>query len=122
MTVLAIGATGFIGAPLVRHLVRRGHETVVFHRGTTDADLPESVQSLHGDRNDLKEHLQMPGDWRYELATDTGRIQDELGYEPPVTMEEALRRTVQWERAWRAESDAPAPDYEAEDAVLQNWA
>jgi nucleoside-diphosphate-sugar epimerase len=68
--------------------------------------------------SDLPEPLQAPGDWRYELATDTRRLRTEFGYEAPVTADEALRRTVEWERARRAEEDAPDPDYEAEDAVL----
>lgn len=294
MTLLAIGATVFIGPHLVRHLVQQGHEVVVFHRGETDADLPDAVQPLHGDRNalsdhrdafesvapdvvidvvpyteaqareaplrdthypyrgyegldfayaedydkilveravlnsedlagtvlrlpavygpgnaqhrlaphfrrmddarpailmdegqagwrwthgyvenvaaaiacaatderaagqiynvgeaeapteaervrrlaavvgwngdvvpvpsdDLPEQLRAPGDWQYELETDTRRLRDEIGYEAPVTGEEALHRTVEWERAQRVEADTPAPDYEAEDAVLENW-
>ncbi|HHP7239309.1 NAD-dependent epimerase/dehydratase family protein [Longibacter sp.] len=68
--------------------------------------------------SELLKHLQAPGDWRYELETDTRRLRDELGYEAPVAMDEALRRTVEWERAHQ--SDAPAPDYEAEDAVLNS--
>lgn len=56
MTILAIGATGFIGLHVVRHLVRQGHDVAVFHRGTTDADLPDAVQHLHGDRNTLADH------------------------------------------------------------------
>jgi nucleoside-diphosphate-sugar epimerase len=66
----------------------------------------------------LPEHLRAPGDWRYELVTDTRRLRDELNYEAPVTMDEALRRTAEWERAQRAATDAP--DYAAEDAVLEN--
>jgi nucleoside-diphosphate-sugar epimerase len=67
----------------------------------------------------LPEHLRAPGDWRYELVTDTRRLRDELNHEAPATMDEALRRTAEWERAQRAATDAP--DYAAEDAVLENW-
>ncbi len=50
MRVLVLGGTHFIGPPAVRSLVARGHEVAVFHRGQTNADLPDSVQHLHGDR------------------------------------------------------------------------
>jgi nucleoside-diphosphate-sugar epimerase len=36
-------------------------------------------------------------DYRYELMVDTSRIREELGYSEPVSLEEALRRTVAWE-------------------------
>jgi nucleoside-diphosphate-sugar epimerase len=68
----------------------------------------------------LPEHLQAPFDWRYELATDTRRFRKELGFRTPVTVEEALRRTVAWERTQRSES-AARPDYAAEDEALRGW-
>lgn len=53
------------------------------------------------------------------LAYDTGRIREELGYEEPVPREEALRRTVDWERANPPDRIDPAAfDYAAEDAAL----
>ena len=48
-----IGATGFIGPHVVRLLVEQGYEVAVLHRGETDADLPENVQRIRGDRNRL---------------------------------------------------------------------
>ncbi|MEX2125841.1 MAG: NAD-dependent epimerase/dehydratase family protein [Woeseia sp.] len=45
----------------------------------------------------LPEHLRQPFDFRYELATDTARIREELSYSEPVGREEALKRTVEWE-------------------------
>ena len=68
--------------------------------------------------SDLPEHLQVPGNWKYELATDTRSLRDDLDYEAPVGADEALRRTVEWERARRAKTNTPEPDYEAEDEVL----
>lgn len=47
----------------------------------------------------LPEPLRTPFDPRYDLATDTSRIRDELGFAEPVGWREALRRTVAWERA-----------------------
>jgi nucleoside-diphosphate-sugar epimerase len=39
--------------------------------------------------------VHVPGDWRDELETDTRRLRDDLGYEAPVTADEALRETVE---------------------------
>jgi nucleoside-diphosphate-sugar epimerase len=56
MRILIIGGTNFIGPPVVRQLVDRGHEVAVFHRGRTRSDLPDSVPHLIGDRHRLTEH------------------------------------------------------------------
>jgi UDP-glucose 4-epimerase len=68
----------------------------------------------------LPESLTVPGDWRYELATDTRQIRDVLGHQAPVSFAEALRRTAAWERTQRSDDRAP-PKYDAEDAVLQRY-
>jgi nucleoside-diphosphate-sugar epimerase len=67
--------------------------------------------------DDLPDSLRAPGNWAYELATDTRRLRTELDVETPVGREEALRRTIEWERAQRSADDRP--DYAAEDAVLE---
>ena len=55
MDLLVLGGTGFIGPHLVRHAVARGHRVTIFTRGRRDAELPDSVIRLTGDRNgDLK--------------------------------------------------------------------
>ena len=53
MRALVIGATGFIGPHVVRLLVEQGHEVAVLHRGETDADLPENVRHIRGNRDRL---------------------------------------------------------------------
>jgi nucleoside-diphosphate-sugar epimerase len=55
MDVLVIGGTGFIGRHVVRRLAGGGHHVTVFHRGTTQADLPGGVASIHGDRDRLRD-------------------------------------------------------------------
>ena len=47
---------------------------------------------------DRAEPLHLPFDFRYELMIDTTRIRDELGYSESVGRQEALRRTVEWDR------------------------
>lgn len=48
-------------------------------------------------RAGLPENLRQPVDWRYHLWTDITAIRSELGYVPPISLDEALRRTVHWE-------------------------
>ena len=51
LDILVLGGTGFIGPHLVRYAVSRGHRVTIFTRGRRQADLPESVVRLTGDRN-----------------------------------------------------------------------
>ena len=67
----------------------------------------------------LPAHLVPTTDPSYDLVVDTGRIRRELGYEEVVPLDEALRRTVTWERANPpAEVDETRFDYAAEDRAL----
>ncbi len=64
-------------------------------------------------------HLQKPGNPAQHWTASSARIRQELGYEEPVAIEEAIRRTIRWER-----DNAPAGaflaqfDYAAEDAAV----
>lgn len=51
MRILILGGTGFIGPHTVAYAVARGHQVTVFNRGRTQADLPDVVEQLTGDRN-----------------------------------------------------------------------
>jgi nucleoside-diphosphate-sugar epimerase len=57
---------------------------------------------LHVSEEDLPVHVRQPFDYRYELVTDTARFRKELPYGEPISREEAIRRTVEWERAQNA--------------------
>ena len=52
LKILILGGTGFTGPFQVRYAVARGHTVTVFNRGRRQADLPDSVEHLVGDRND----------------------------------------------------------------------
>ena len=52
LRILILGGTGFTGPHQVRYAVARGHHITVFNRGRREADLPESVVHLRGDRNE----------------------------------------------------------------------
>src|SRR5204863_7372243 len=75
---------------------------------------PELPQYLRQDAFDLSQ----------EFVVDTGRIRSELGYAETVDPEDALRRTIEWERAnppgpeYRIPGFEDRFDYAAEDAAL----
>lgn len=70
-----------------------------------DYQLPDEMRSLAG--------------MEQELVADTTRIRNELGFIQIVTRDEALRRTVAWERAHPPERIDPAQfNYAKEDAIL----
>jgi nucleoside-diphosphate-sugar epimerase len=75
------------------------------------------VVSLPKER--LPAHLSWGVNTDQPWVIDSTRIRTELGYEEHVPQEEALRRTVAWERANPpAQIDPAAYDYAAEDAAL----
>jgi nucleoside-diphosphate-sugar epimerase len=49
--VLFIGGTGFIGAHIVRQIARHDHAVAVYHRGLTQAVLPELVEHITDSRS-----------------------------------------------------------------------
>ncbi len=69
--------------------------------------------------NLLPEHLDWGLDTEQHWVAGTERIRRELGYREIVSRDEALRSTVEWERAHPPESVDPSSfDYAAEDAAL----
>lgn len=58
MRILVIGGTGFTGPHVVRRLDELGHELLLYHRGETEADLPDGIRHVYGGR------------WHLENATD----------------------------------------------------
>lgn len=70
-------------------------------------------------REQLPRHLREEADFRHDVVLDSSRIRAELGYRDVVPLEEALRRTVGWDRAVPPERIAESQfDYAAEDAAL----
>ena len=66
--------------------------------------------------------LRVPGNLRQHWVVDTARIRTELGYREPVAREEAIRRTIVWERGQPAPADLTRFDYAAEDAAASSGA
>jgi nucleoside-diphosphate-sugar epimerase len=69
----------------------------------------------------LPAYLRAPGNTEQHWIADTARIRDELGFRETVPREEAIRRTVEWERANPPARFTPHQfDYPAEDEALRN--
>jgi nucleoside-diphosphate-sugar epimerase len=66
----------------------------------------------------IPDHLRSPGNFSQHAVVDTTRIRQELGYQEPIARDEALRRTIEWERANPPAMDPRAFDYAAEDAAI----
>jgi nucleoside-diphosphate-sugar epimerase len=64
------------------------------------------------------EHLLWPGNTAQHLVVSSDRIRQELGYRELLPREEAIRRTIEWERAHIPEYSASQFNYEAEDEAL----
>jgi len=67
LDILVLGGTGFIGPHLVRYAVGRGHRVTIFTRGRHDAELPNEVVRLQGDRNGQLDSLK---DKRWDAVVD----------------------------------------------------
>jgi nucleoside-diphosphate-sugar epimerase len=71
-------------------------------------------------REQLPEHLQSEYNFSQHMLCDTSRIREELGYEEPVMFEEALIRTIAWQREHPPDKIDPKDfDYEKEDEALE---
>jgi len=55
LNILIIGGTRFIGPFVVTKLVEQGNNVTVFHRGKSQAVLPDQVTHIYGDRKDLND-------------------------------------------------------------------
>ncbi len=67
----------------------------------------------------LPDHLVLDINTDQLLLVDTTRIRGELGYREPIPRGEALRRTIDWERAHPPEEIDPSKfDYASEDSLL----
>jgi len=49
--------------------------------------------------DEMPPHLRMPGKFEQHWSVDTSRIRSELGYREPVDLDDAIARTIAWERA-----------------------
>ena len=76
MNVLIIGGTGLISTAITRQADAAGHDVTVFTRGETEAELPDSVDHIRGDRTD-REALERARD-----NCSLGCVIDMVGFDP----------------------------------------
>ena len=69
-------------------------------------------------QDEMPPHLRMPGNFDQHWSVDTSRIRSELGYREPVDLDDAITRTIAWERANPPAKALAAIDYAAEDAAI----
>jgi nucleoside-diphosphate-sugar epimerase len=67
------------------------------------------------------QHLLWPGNTAQHLVASSERIRKELGYVELLPREEAIRRTIGWERANPPAQPLAQFDYAAEDAALAQF-
>lgn len=58
MRILIIGGTSFMGLCAVKLLIKRGHEVAVFHRGSSNYDIPKEVKHIYGSRERICDKLE----------------------------------------------------------------
>jgi nucleoside-diphosphate-sugar epimerase len=75
------------------------------------------VIALEADR--MPAHLRAPYQPQQDLVMGTARIRSELGFAELLTVEEGLRRTIDWERIHPSPlGDPGVAEYAAEDAAI----
>jgi nucleoside-diphosphate-sugar epimerase len=71
--------------------------------------------------DDAPPHLRRLGNLRQHWIVDSSRIRSELGYAEPISRDEAIRRTVAWEREHPPTIETTPFDYTAESEVAQRF-
>ena len=67
------------------------------------------------------QHLLWPGNTAQHVVASSERIRNELGYRELLSREEAIRRTIEWERANPPADPTAQFHYDAEDAALAQF-
>ncbi|HEX4714579.1 MAG TPA: NAD-dependent epimerase/dehydratase family protein, partial [Ktedonobacteraceae bacterium] len=70
MRILIIGGTRFMGPYITTSLHAAGHEVTLFHRGQTPTELPEGVQEILGDRDQLADHAELLRSLKADVVLD----------------------------------------------------
>ncbi len=114
MRVLAIGGSGFIGRFAVTALEELDwRRQIAGTAGWTGRIVVVPNEAAPA-------HLKIRGNLRQHWVVDSGRIRRELGYRERVPRVQALRKTVEWERANPPARVEPEEfDDAAEDAAIR---
>ena len=94
MRVLVIGGTGFIGRHVTRRLIEAGHEVTDFHRGQTNADLPDGVNHISGERRELQAFSSEFKRIKPDVALDMICYNEQEAKELVASLDSACERVV----------------------------
>jgi nucleoside-diphosphate-sugar epimerase len=111
----------------VRELVERGHDVTVFHRGSSEPDLPDEVRHIHGDVARWSEHVgelqraepEVVIDMLAFLPEDGRRVIDFKGVARRAVVVSSVDVYLAFGRAWRTEPGPYLPTPMSEDAPLR---
>jgi len=67
--ILILGGTGFLGPPVVKRALQRGHTVTLFNRGKSNADLFPGVEKIRGDR-ERGDLAGLTNDRRWDVVVD----------------------------------------------------
>jgi nucleoside-diphosphate-sugar epimerase len=125
---VVLGGTRFIGPYVVRELAEAGHEVTVFHRGETEAELPDSVRHVHGDFGDFEQRLPELSDPTPDVVIDMVPYIAKSGGHGVLHFKGIARRGLvltscdvyrAFARFWRSEPGPPDPLPLTEDSPLR---
>ncbi len=68
MKALVVGGTGPTGPSVVKGLMQRGYRVAILHSGRHEADLPETVEHIHGDAQFLEPLKEALGGRTFDLV------------------------------------------------------
>lgn len=126
--ILVLGGSGFLGAHVIRILSERGHAVCVFNRGQTKAELPASVQHMHGDFGSFADRLDDLRRYAPDTVIDMVPYYDKCGHGVTHFASAASRAVVitsgdvyrAFARGWGTEPGPPDPVPLSEDAPLRD--
>lgn len=84
MKILIIGGSRFVGPILVTKLLAAQHDVTIFNRGLVNADYPEGVTFIKGDRDEgfgVDQHFDAVIDMCAYTGAQTQKALDELSYD-----------------------------------------
>ena len=70
MNVLIIGGTGVLSSAVTNEALRQGFKVTMINRGSRSNLIPDNVEFLKSDKNDLKKIRHLLGERRFDAVMD----------------------------------------------------
>lgn len=78
MKILIIGGTGVISREIVKQALEKNFEVTIFNRGIHKCEVPENVQIINGDRNNLADFRHKMSDLDVDTVIDMTCFNEQL--------------------------------------------